>query len=288
MRIEPVSMNYGGGMSSSYRNLNSGMISPSFSDASVVSSIIDSVSIVKSKSNKTEISKVFDMLLEIYDNAIAQLTSPEEKIYDPGYLFNFLNYPNDKLLNLARSIVAPSDSNDEKALKITKWVHENLPYELDIDNYGVEELWAPPLLSLAKGSGDCEDGAFLVHSLMLHAGVPYEKLRTYGGIVKAGTGAQTGGHGWTAYKRERDNQWVVLDTSYYINDLPVNDRPLMKDDYRYIDDYFYFNEYYYVITDNINRVRDPDSTASSYSAYNWFGYGLYGNSKANIHINTTV
>jgi len=55
------------------------------------------------------------------------------------------------------------------------------------------------------GKGDCEDGAFLVHSLLLHAGVPYDRIGTYGGLVESGEGAATGGHAWTAYRRESDD-----------------------------------------------------------------------------------
>ena len=81
---------------------------------------------------------------------------------------------------------------------------------------------------------------------------------------------------------------MVLDTSYYINDLPVNERTPMKDDYKYVDDYFYFNQYYYAITDQVNRVRNPEGSASSASNYNMFGYGLYESKKLNAFINMTV
>ena len=283
MRVEPIgSFSY----TAPYRP-KLGFISPSNPDPSAASALISSISPVKNKQSNG-MSKVFSMIMDIYNTAIASFTTVEEKI--PSYDYNsmYLEMPNARIRELATSITDRSDPNDEKALKIVKWVHDNFPYVTDEENYGVGELWAPPILSLTKGSGDCEDGAFLVHSLMLNAGVPWERLRTYGGIVKAGTGAQTGGHGWTAYKREKDNQWIVLDTSYYINDLPVAKRPLMKEDTRYIDDYFYMNEFYLVLTDKVNRVRDPDGAVAGYNGYNMFGYGLYGSSKVNAHVSVTV
>jgi len=171
----------------------------------------------------------------------------------------YLQYPNAHLKRLALSIVSPSDTNDTKVAKITAWVIDHIKYVKDKVNYRAEELWAAPTMTLAKKSGDCEDGAFLIHSLALNAGVPANRLRTYGGLVKAGTGAATGGHGWTAYRRESDNEWVVLDFSYYPSKIDTDARPLMKEDNKYIDDFFYMTLTDYVLTELSNRVRDPDN-----------------------------
>ena len=262
-------------------------ITPSNSSPSIVSSLINNSFLNKPQDNSS-IYKVFDMVSDLYTNIINQMTTVEEKI--PAYNYNrlYLEFPSSNLRNVAMSITSKGDSNDVKAQKITSWVLDHISYKLDEDNYGIDEFWAPPNLTLRKGFGDCEDSAFLIHSLMLHAGVPWERLRTYGGIVKAGTGAQTGGHGWTAYKREKDNQWVVLDGSYYPNKLPVDQRPLMKSDKRYIDDYFYLNEFYYVVTDRVNRIRDPDGGELPY-VYNKFGGGIFGNdTRITGFIHTTV
>jgi predicted transglutaminase-like cysteine proteinase len=184
---------------------------------------------------------------------------PEEEVY-PFYRLNsfYLQYPNQNLRDLAYSIAAADDSNDEKVRKITAWVIRNIKYREDILNYGYEEFWAPPAFTLRKGSGDCEDGAFLIHSLLLNAGVPPERLRTYGGQVQDGEGARTGGHAWTAYRRESDNEWVIVDYSYFPTAIPTNAREPMKDDKKYIDDYFFMTLYEFVVTRYVNRVRDPD------------------------------
>jgi hypothetical protein len=114
---------------------------------------------------------------------------------------------------------------------------------------------------------NCEDGAFLVHSLLLHAGIPYNRIRTYGGLVKAGEGAPLGGHGWTAYKRESDDEWVVLDTAYYPNMKHVDDRRLMKYDSRYVDNFFWFNKLNWTNTYDIDRIHNPEAPI-----YNAKGY----------------
>lgn len=46
------------------------------------------------------------------------------------------------------------------------WVYNNISYEEDLDNYGVAEAWANPEQTLNRGSGDCEDMAFLLASLL--------------------------------------------------------------------------------------------------------------------------
>jgi hypothetical protein len=171
----------------------------------------------------------------------------------------YLQFPNAAIKRLALSIVSATDTHDVKVAKITRWVIENIKYVEDKVNYGTEELWAAPTMTLAKKSGDCEDGAFLIHSLALNAGVPADRLRTYGGLVKAGAGAATGGHGWTAYRRESDNEWVVLDFSYYPSKAATGYRTLMKRDSNYIDDFFYMTLTEYVTTQYSNRVRDPDA-----------------------------
>jgi hypothetical protein len=170
---------------------------------------------------------------------------------------SYLQFPNAEIKALVNTIVEPGDTNDEKAYKILMWVQENIEYKSDFETYGTDEYWAKPTLTLKKGCGDCEDGAFLIHSLMLNAGIPYEQIRTYGGLVFAGEGAATGGHGWTSYKRETDNERVVLDWCYYANKDPIAERTPMKDDIQYIDDWFYVDARKTVDTPLVNKVKDP-------------------------------
>lgn len=200
---------------------------------------------------------LFDHLLAVSQSWYRQGHAKEEKILASVYNRIYLQYPNDRLQALADRITYGLSSNDDKATAIIQWVLRNFPYAEDRDNYGYEELWVPPTFALHKGSGDCEDGAFIVHSLLLHAGIPYERVRTYGGLVEVDQGAATGGHAWTAYRRESDNEWVILDTSYRPTLAAVDDRPLMKDASRYVDNFFYFNALYWVNLEDVDRIHDP-------------------------------
>lgn len=196
-------------------------------------------------------------ILNSYENQ--KYTSPDEIRSDPVFVNLFLQYPNQIIAELAREITAGMDSDDEKIKAIQHWVVNNIQYQEDKAQYGYEELWVPPVMTLRAGAGDCEDGAFLIMSLALNAGVDPDRLRFYGGEVKAGAGAATGGHGWVAYRRESDDEWVAIDFSYYPDPRPVDKQIPMKEDMRYVSQYFMF-EVGEVITSAKNRVREPDIT----------------------------
>lgn len=44
-------------------------------------------------------------------------------------------------------------------------VQQNIRYVHDDNNYGIEEFWALPAMTIVKGSGDCEDSAFIYAGL---------------------------------------------------------------------------------------------------------------------------
>jgi len=52
------------------------------------------------------------------------------------------------------------------ATEALAWVYSNIGSATDEDNYGVTEAWANPEKTLTQGSGDCEDMAFLLASLL--------------------------------------------------------------------------------------------------------------------------
>jgi len=179
-------------------------------------------------------------------------------ISNPEFVNLWLQYTVKIIRDLAMTIVQPDDSDDLKMEKIHRWVVDNIEYITDEEQYGYEELWVPPVMLLKTKKGDCEDGAFLIISLALNARVDPERLRMYGGFVDAGPGAVSGGHGWVAYRRESDDEWVAVDFSYYPDLRPMNDRVPLKDDKKYVDDYFFMTNQYIVITENTNRVRNPE------------------------------
>lgn len=191
--------------------------------------------------------------------------SQDDIINDPVFVNFYLQYPNRTIAKLAKEITNGLSTDDQKMQAIQEWVVRNIQYEEDMAQYGYEELWVPPVMLLSTMKGDCEDGAFLIMSLALNAGVDPNRLRFYGGEVQAGQGSATGGHGWVAYMREYDDEWVPVDFSYYPDLRSMSKRIPMAQDERYIKQYFMF-EVGQVITSDVNRVRNPNIT------YNNNGY----------------
>lgn len=194
-------------------------------------------------------------VMQSYSNQ--KYASPDEIKYDPAFVNMYLQFPNKEVQKLAMEITKGLTNDDDKIEAIQEWVYYNIEYVEDKDQYGYDELWVPPLMTLKSMKGDCEDGAFLIMSLALNAGIDPDRLRFYAGEVQAGEGALTGGHGWVAYRRESDEQWVVADWSYYPDLRHVENRPTMAEDKRYIQQYFMF-EVGEVITSTKNRVRYPN------------------------------
>lgn len=131
-----------------------------------------------------------------------------------------LEYVLDELIGLEKK-----EPNDVKAQKIQKWVIDNLVYVYD--NHRIEgqpEYWQYVDETLYLGTGDCEDGAILMASLMLTAGIPSWRLRIAAGWVQTAPTAQGGGHAWCCYLRESDNRFVPLDWCYYPDTRPMDEK----------------------------------------------------------------
>jgi len=133
-------------------------------------------------------------------------------------------------------------SNDETMHNIQNWVVGNIRYlGDDISNYTVE-FWQFPFETLFDKTGDCEDGALLIASLAINAGIPPFRVRVVAGMVQEAPTAPEGGHGYVSYLRESDNQWVVIDWCYFEDSqIPVPQKPLQKNNQYYKQIWFSFN-----------------------------------------------
>jgi len=148
---------------------------------------------------------------------------------------NYLQFGNPRIKALVDTIIGLGDDNDAKAQKILDWVVTNITYKSDLENYGLMDYWALPVQTLKKGAGECKGGAFLIHSMMLAAGIPSKSIKTVGGIVLTNDyTSPLGGHAWTIYKRECDGQWIDMDWCNYAEPAgyPIeNEIPVQKDDH---------------------------------------------------------
>jgi hypothetical protein len=113
-------------------------------------------------------------------------------------------YGNDWMSWFAGLVAIPGDG-DDVALVTTQWIAKNIAYMTDVTNYGLPEYWADPRRTLSSGAGDCEDFAFLLASMLLNNGIAPSRVRVYIGTMSGV------GHAWVCYKRQSDNQWIILD-----------------------------------------------------------------------------
>lgn len=89
----------------------------------------------------------------------------------------------------------------------------------------VGDAWTCAAATLGRGSGDCEDGAVLLHALLLAAGLPADRIVTAFGRV----GVDRAGHAWVAWRRIGDGRWVALDWTLGPDQGPVAGLPALGD-----------------------------------------------------------
>jgi predicted transglutaminase-like cysteine proteinase len=75
----------------------------------------------------------------------------------------------------------------------------------DLANYGEEDVWASPLMTLTRGAGDCEDYAIAKMAALKAAGIRSEDLRLV--ILRATARAED--HAVLAVRLQE--RWVILD-----------------------------------------------------------------------------
>ncbi|MEA4858280.1 MAG: transglutaminase domain-containing protein [Solidesulfovibrio sp.] len=125
-----------------------------------------------------------------------------------------------ELAALAAAWAGSATGGDAVAARLLAAVAASVTYEDEPDG---EDVWACALATAARGSGDCEDGAVLLHGLLLAAGIAADRLVTAFGRV----GLDRVGHAWVAYRRESDGAWVALDWTLGALQGPVCGLPVL-------------------------------------------------------------
>jgi hypothetical protein len=169
-------------------------------------------------------------------------------------------------------------ADKDKVTAATTWITANIIYTSDSVRWGVVDYWYDAVGTIYSGQGDCEDMAMLLHSLLQAGGVPGDRLRTYFGYYNSI------GHAWVAYRRELDNEWVILDaTAGVIED--VDALPLAKENGVYDNAWAYLTSTAYVLipagqylaTLGISEavVDFPTLECDARGAHAWTGQGTF-------------
>lgn len=140
---------------------------------------------------------------------------------------------------------------NQTAQACQKWVVSFLTYKDDVKNDLVPEFWQFPFESLQSKFGDCEDGAILMATLMIAAGIPNWRVKVAAGYVQQSPTAPQGGHAYCMFLADRPDssrgmEWVITDWCYYEDSgVPPERKPLSKNggfNNCYKDVWFTFND----------------------------------------------
>ncbi|MFX1313360.1 MAG: DUF4332 domain-containing protein [Promethearchaeota archaeon] len=150
------------------------------------------------------------------------------------------------------------DNPNETAHAIQNFVCNFLKYKYDDETVDCPEFWQFPFESIQSEIGDCEDGAILIASLLINAGIPSWRVKVCAAQVMADpvfapSDSELGGHAYCIYladrpDSERNLEWVILDWCYLQDpEVPIEEKPLAGDggqEGAYKDIWFTFNDEY--------------------------------------------
>ena len=131
------------------------------------------------------------------------------------------------------------DTPNETALVIQNFVCNFLKYKYDDLASECPEFWLFPFEAIQSEIGDCEDGAILIASLLINAGVPSWRVKVCAAQVMADpvfapSDTELGGHAYCIYLADRPEsdrklEWVILDWCYLQDpEVPIGDKPLAR------------------------------------------------------------
>lgn len=148
---------------------------------------------------------------------------------------NFITTNDTILSRIIKYFRLKRDTYNETARKCHKFVSNVLTYKDDDESVECPEYWQFPFETIQTGIGDCEDGAILLASLMINAGIPSWRVKVASGFVLKFTTKKLMGHTYVLYLADRLDtkrglEWVVLDWCF-LKDLrtKIEDIPLARD-----------------------------------------------------------
>ena len=174
---------------------------------------------------------------------------------------NFIFANDDMVKNLIEKYDLKKPTFNETAHACQKFVVNFMSYREDELQNACSEFWQFPFETIASKVGDCEDGAILMASLMINAGIPNWRVKVVGGTVKPEPTAPTGGHAWCIYLADRPDgtlDWEIHDWCYFQDSAVPSGRKVLAKDGGYKGIYqsiwFTFNNEF-AWTDELTKVE---------------------------------
>lgn len=92
------------------------------------------------------------------------------------------------------------------------WVVDHIEYESDGSQWGEDDYWQLPATTILLGTGDCEDQAILLTSLIRAVGVSRSQVHLVIGKVTNIITGEVNGHGWVEVWLS-GHGWIPLDST---------------------------------------------------------------------------
>jgi len=119
---------------------------------------------------------------------------PRTFTQDPEVLKLYITPIDTSVVNLKNAIVKSKFFLTPDWIAIRDWVGGNIHYEFDNVSHGQEDYWQLPKETLSLRTGDCEDSAILLCSLLRADGVSATDVYVFVGT------SQGQGHAWVSFK----------------------------------------------------------------------------------------
>ncbi|MFA5132996.1 MAG: transglutaminase family protein [Candidatus Paceibacterota bacterium] len=119
-----------------------------------------------------------------------------------------------EIQELGNTISGEAKSHDEAALTCLRAVMKRVSYKSDMLKWNKPERWQSPAETFALGTGDCEDGALMLMTLMDAADIPAWRRKVACGYVLEPRTNKRVGHAYVIYLKD-DFRWYCLDWCYY-------------------------------------------------------------------------
>jgi hypothetical protein len=101
---------------------------------------------------------------------------------------------------------------DRRAMVIWRLIARKITYVHDTTKYKKDDFWLFPPETWQIKKGDCEDGSFLLASLLIASGISPFCVRVVLGRAFDRSGKPLGGHCWPVYKNEA-GIWCILEST---------------------------------------------------------------------------
>jgi hypothetical protein len=134
---------------------------------------------------------------------------------------------------------------DKRAMTLWRFVARNIRYVHDSKKQNKEDFWLFPSEIYTLRQGDCEDGTFLLVSLLIASGISPFCVRVVLGEIFDERDQSLGGHCWPVYKNEL-GAWCILESTLDAipSQMPEADRLSEgRQSFRYAP-YYCFNNYH--------------------------------------------